>query len=81
MDFLFSEVTLWVRILNSLISLANHVLETGPAFYNTVQGSEIFRIIRGKKLAEEKTKTFTSLDWSVWEKIVPSAEDLRHSFF
>ena len=48
MDFLFSEVTLWVRILNSLISLANHVLEAGPAFYNTVQGSEIFRIIRGK---------------------------------
>ena len=48
MDFLFSEVTLWVRILNSLISLANHVLETGPAFYNTVQGSEIFPIIRGK---------------------------------
>lgn len=46
--FSFSEVTLWVRILNSLISLANHVLETGPAFYNTVQGSEIFRIIRGK---------------------------------
>ena len=48
MDFLFSEVTLWVTILNSLISLANHVLETGSAFYNTVQGSEIFRIIRGK---------------------------------
>lgn len=46
--FFFSEVTLWVRILNSLISLANHVLETGPAFYNTVQGSEIFGIIRGK---------------------------------
>lgn len=46
--FSFSEVTLWIRILNSLISLANHVLETGPAFYNTVQGSEIFRIIRGK---------------------------------
>ena len=46
--FSFSEVTLWVRILNYLISLANHVLETGPAFYNTVQGSEIFRIIRGK---------------------------------
>lgn len=76
MDFLFSEVTLWVRILNSLISLANHVLETGPAFYNTVQSPSF-----AEKLAEEKTKTFTSLDWSVWEKIVPSAKDLRHSFF
>lgn len=80
MDFLFSEVTLWVRILNSLISLANHVLETGPAFYNTVQGSEIFRIIRGKT-SWRKKKTFTSLDWSVWEKKKPSAKDLRHSFF
>ena len=76
MDFLFSEVTLWVRILNSLISLANHVLETGPAFYNTVQSPSF-----AEKLAEEKTKTFTSLDWSVWEKIVPSAKDLRHRFF
>lgn len=80
MDFLFSEVTLWVRILNSLISLANHVLETGPAL--TMQSKvRKFSASFAEKLAEEKTKTFTSLDWSVWEKIVPSAKDLRHSFF
>ena len=48
MDFLFSEVTLWARILNSLISLANHVLVTGPPFYNTLFAAQ---------LAEEKKQS------------------------
>ena len=78
--FFFSEVTLWVRILNSLISLANHVLETGPAFYNTVQGSEIFRIIRGKT-SRRKNKDIYQYRLVRMGKIVPSAKDLRHSFF